>query len=142
MERKDWTIPALLCEAVCGILEFVYILLQIYYGITYHVGIYKPVLNILASVLVYAALTLLAVYPERIHRIPPEACEGQVRKLSIRMVRMVKLIFVAGLMIPCVADVLGCGIQDAYSLIVMGLILVVAVYHEVRIIQVMREPKE
>ena len=47
MERKDWTIPALLCEAVCGILEFVYILLQIYYGITYHVGIYKPVLNIL-----------------------------------------------------------------------------------------------
>lgn len=135
MRREDWSVPALLAEAVCILLELAYIGLQIYYGVSYHVAPYKFITNIAATVLLYAALTLLAVYPERINRLPAETCTGRVRVLSMRMVRLIKCVFVAGLMFPCVCDVLGIQTKDAYSIIVMGLILVIAVYYEARILQ-------
>ena len=142
MRREDWSVPALLAEAVCILLEMIYIGLQFYYGFTYHVVPYKFILNIAATVLVYAALTLLAIYPERINRMPEKMCVGRVRTLSIRMVRMVKYVFVAGLMVPCVCDVAGIQIQEAYCIIVMGLMLITAVYYEVRIIQEVRNQKK
>lgn len=138
MRREDWSVPALLAEAVCILLGMIYIGLQIYYGVNYHVAPYKFIMNIVVILLVYAALTLFAVYPERINRLPDEVCVGRVRKLSIRMVRLVKYIFVAGLMVPCVCDALGIQIQEAYCLIVMGLILAVAIYYEVRILMILR----
>lgn len=142
MRREDWSVPALLAEAVCILLEFMYIGLQIYYGVSYHVPPYKFLLNIAATVLIYAALTLLSVYPERINRLPAKLCEGRVRVLSIRMVRLIKCVFAAGLMIPCVCDAAGMQIREAYSLIVMGLILIIAVYYEARILQELRNNKK
>lgn len=142
MRREDWSVPALLAEAVCILLEMIYIGLQLYYGVTFHVAPHKFLLNIAATLLVYAALTLLAVYPERINRLPDKLCTGRVRKLSIRMVRVVKYVFVAGLMVPCVCDAAGIQIQEAYSIVVMGLMLIPAVYYEVRIIQELRSRKK
>ena len=58
------------------------------------------------------------------------------------MVRLVKFVFVIGLMVPCVCDAAGIQIQEAYSLIVMGLMFVIAVYYEVRIIQILRDMRK
>ena len=55
---------------------------------------------------------------------------------------LVKFIFTAGLLVPCVFDVLGIGIRDAYSLIMVGLIIVVSVYYEYRIITELRNIRD
>ncbi len=47
----------------------------------------------------------------------------------------VKLVFTAGLLVPCVCDAFGIAIRDVYSLIMIGLILVVTAYYEYRIFQ-------
>lgn len=63
---------------------------------------------------------------------------GKVRKYSIRMIRLVKLVFIIGLMVPCVGDVIGIELKDAYSLLVIAAILVITVFYEYRIIQLLR----
>ena len=37
---------------------------------------------------------------------------GKVRKYSIRMIRLVKLVFIIGLMVPCVGDVIGIELKE------------------------------
>lgn len=138
VKREDMTVPAFLTEAVTLILALVYIGLQIFYGMYYHVAIYKFLMNVFAMILVYAGLTILSIYPERINRLPAEVFTVEIRKLSLRMIRIVKLIFVAGIMVPCVFDALGIELLDATSLIVIGLILVVVIYYEGRIIHCLR----
>ena len=142
MRKEDLSVVALLLEAVDLILGLVYIGLQIFYGLYYHVPPYKFILNLLAMVLVYAGLTLLSMYPERINSIPKEICQGTIRKYSLWMVRLIKAIFVVSLLIPSVFDVIGIGIQSVYSLIVIGLILVVAGYCEYHIIQEFKNRKK
>jgi hypothetical protein len=139
MKKEDWTVPALLLEAVTLILAFVYIGLQIFYGLYFHVAVYKFLLNVFAMVLIYAGLTLLGVYPERIHKLPEGAFTPQIRKLTLRMVRLVKFIFVAGILVPCVFDALGIELLDAASLVVIGLMLIVTIYYECRIIHILRK---
>lgn len=139
MRKEDLSVPALLMEAVELILGIVYIGLQIYYGIMYHVSPARYIGNIACLLLLYLLLTILSCHPEKIHRIPEQMCVGEVRKLSIRMVRLVKLIFVVGLLIPCVCDTLGITVKEAYSLLVIGTILIVSVYYEVRILKIMRD---
>ncbi|MCM1283881.1 MAG: hypothetical protein NC180_03035 [Muribaculaceae bacterium] len=138
MKREDWSVPALLAEAVCLILEAAYLVLQIYCGLEYQIPPQKWLLNIAMSLLSYAVFTLLAIYPEKINRLPVELCRGLVRQLSVRMVRIIKLVFVAGLIIPSVADAFGVRILDAYSILVMGAILLVAVYYELRILKILK----
>lgn len=138
MRREDWPVLALLAEAVSIILEIAYIGLQIFYGITYHISPYTLILNLAVGILVYAGLTILALYPEYINRIPVEECVGQVRLLSMRMVRVIKLIFVVGLIVPCLFDVFGLYMPNAYNVVVMGLIFIVGVYYETKIIQILR----
>ena len=138
-KKEDWSIPALFAEAVGLILELLYIGLQIFYGITYHITVYTLVLNLAVSVLVYAFLTLWSFYPEQINRLPDDVCVGRVRLLSLRMVRAEKLIFVAGLMIPCIADVMGGMLHSIYNVGVMVILLVVAVVYEMKIIQLLRK---
>jgi L-asparagine transporter-like permease len=139
MKKEDMTVPALLLEAVTLILALVYIGLQIFYGLYYHIAVYKFLINVFAMVLVYAGLTLLCVYPEHINRLPPELFTPEIRAISLRMTRLVKLIFVAGIMVPCVFDALGIELLDATSLIVIGLILVVVIYYEGKIIRILRK---
>jgi L-asparagine transporter-like permease len=139
MKREDMTVPALLLESVTLILAIVYIGLQIFYGLYYHIAFYKFLINVFAMVLVYAGLTVLCVYPERINRLPAEAFTPEIRKLSLRMTRLAKLIFVAGILVPCVFDAIGIELLDAASLIVIGLMLADVIYYEGKIIQILRK---
>ena len=134
MKKDDLSVTALLLEAIVIILGVAYIGLQIYYGIYYHVPIYKYVINIFLMVLLYLGLTILSNYPERINHIPQELCVGAVRKYSLWLVRLVKFIFVCGLLIPSLCDAFGIAIQSAYSLIIIGLFIIVSVFCEWKII--------
>ena len=138
MRKEDMSVPALLLEAVILILGICYIGLQIFYGITFHIGIDKFLINVLAEVLVYLGLTLLEIYPERVNRLSTEAFTPDIRKLTLRMLRLIKLVFVAGLLVPCIFDAFGIELLDAMSLIVIGLILLIAVVYEVKIIRILK----
>ena len=129
MKKEDLTVPAIFAEAIGMILGIVYIGLQIYYGIAYKVAPYKFICNIAGVVLIYVGLSLVSCQPEKINRLPKEVCVGKVRKYSIRMI---------GLMVPCVGDVIGIELKDAYSLLVIAAILVITVFYEYRIIQLLR----
>lgn len=139
MRKEDLSAPALLAEAVGILLLLLYIGLQIYYGIAYKVAPQQFLSNIIGAAILYAGLSALSCYPEKINRIPRERCVGKVRLYSVRMVRLVKLVFIAGLMIPCLADVFGVELQDAYSLLVIAAILVITVWYEYRILKLLRE---
>ena len=78
MKKEDLTVPAILAEAVGILLCILYIGLQIFYGINYHVAPYKYICNIVGLVLVYAGLTILSNHPERINRIPAQMCVGKI----------------------------------------------------------------
>lgn len=142
MRKKDLTVPSLLLEAVDIVLLFIYIGLQIYYTITFSIPPYKMILNMLIMLLVYAGFTVLSIFPERLNHIPVEVCTGRIRKYSLRMIRLVKFVFILGLLIPCVFDALRIRINNAYSLIIIGMILVIAVFYEYRIIKEFKELKK
>ena len=89
----------------------------------------------LLKLLVYIAITWLQHYPEKLNHIAAELCVGNIRKYSLRLLTFVKLVFTAGLLVPCVCDAFGIAIRDVYSLIMIGLILVVTAYYEYRIFQ-------
>ena len=97
------TFASAVLEAIDAILALAYIGLQIYYGVCYHIQVFKFVVNI--------------------------------RRYSLRLLTFVKLVFTAGLLVPCVCDAFGIAIRDVYSLIMIGLILVVTAYYEYRIFQ-------
>lgn len=141
MRKDKWTVPAFVMEAAGIVLGLIYICLQIYYGIYYGVSPMKIVMNLLVAVLVYAMFTMLAIYPERIHGLMPEMCTGDVRKYSIRMVRIVKFIFIASLLIPCVFDIIGIELHGIVNLVVIVMILAVIIYYEYRIIKILRRRK-
>ena len=142
MRKRDLTFASAVLEAVNIILAIAYIGLQIYYGVYYHVQAFKFIANILVLVLVYSGITWLMYYPEKLHHIAPEYCVGNIRKYSLRLLMFVKLVFTAGLLVPCVCDAAGIGIRDVYSLVIIGLIIVVSVYYEYRIMQEIRENRK
>ena len=139
MRKGDWTPAGMLAEAVSVVAGIVYIVLQVIYGFFYPAAWHQPVLNILMAGLIYAALTLLTVYPERLNHLRPEACKGDIRKYSLRMVRTVKLLFMCGLMVPCICDVAGYPMPSLYTVAGIGLMLFAAIYYEVRIIGLIRD---
>lgn len=138
MHRNEMTWQGMLAEAVGIVSALVYLGLQIYYGIVYDVNLWNVIMNVAAMVLVYAGLTLLCVYPERVNNLPKEVCSGAVRTYTIRMVRIVKLIFVVGLLFTSICDVMGRQINSGYSLVVVALIIIVAFYYEYRILKILR----
>ncbi len=142
MRKRDLTFASAVLEAISAILAVAYIGLQIYYGVYYHIEVFKFIANILVLVLVYIGITWVQHYPEKLNHIPPELCTGNIRTYSLRMLMFVKLVFTAGLLVPCVCDAAGMGIRDVYSLIMIGLILVVSVYYEYRIIQEIRSMRK
>lgn len=58
------TFASAVLEAIDAILALAYIGLQIYYGVCYHIQVFKFVANILVLLLVYIAITWLQHYPE------------------------------------------------------------------------------
>lgn len=141
VKKEDLSVGALLLEAVTIVLGIGYIGLQIFYGVRFHIEPYRFIWNVLALVLVYAALLLLEIFPEKVNRLTPEMFTPRVRRYTLRMLRWIKLVFVAGLFIPSVSDAFGLSLMDAASLIVVALIVILAIYYEYRIYRVLREEK-
>lgn len=142
MKWEDWSVPAVIGEAVDVLSLIAYISLQIYYGVIYHVTWYKVGVNLLTACLIYAALTWLAVYPERINRIPKVLCRNEIRKLSLRMVRLEKMIFLVGLLIPCACDVAGMDMPTVYNAAVIILMVSIALYYEIKILTIVKKDIE
>lgn len=133
------TWPAMLAEAVAIVSGVIYLGLEVYYGISYGADMFQTAMNIAAMLLVYAGLTVLTVYPERVNGLTREVCSGDVRMYTLRMVRLAKLIFVEGLLFASICDVMGIEINAGYSLVVVVLIVAVAGYYEYRIIRILRD---
>ncbi|MFQ7713590.1 MAG: hypothetical protein ACLRI8_02570 [Agathobacter rectalis] len=64
MRKRDMTFASAVLEAIDALLALAYIGLQIYYGVCYHIQVFKFVANILVLLLVYIAITWLQHYPE------------------------------------------------------------------------------
>ena len=97
MRKEDLTVPAIIAEAIEIIVGLIYIGMQIYYGLSNHVPPYKFICNIVGLLLVYAGLTILSNHPEQVNRLKTEVCVGKVRKYTLRMLRLIKFVFVVGL---------------------------------------------
>lgn len=138
MKKNEMTWAAMLAEAVGIVSALIYMGLQIYYGFVYGAQVINIGMNVAAMLLVYAGMTLLSVYPERVNGLTREVCSGDVRKYTIRMVRAAKLIFVEGLLFTSICDVMGKQLKAGYSLVVVVLIVAVVAYYEYRIIRIIR----
>ena len=136
MKKNHLSTETLVFEIISAIAALFYMGLQVYYGIVYGAGAVRIVM-----ILVYMGLTVLAIYPERVNGLSREVCTGAIRRYTIRMVELIKLVFVLSLLFTSICDALGYRVDAAYSLIVMGLILVVAVVFEVKIIKILRKLK-
>ena len=100
--------------------------------------VYTYLYRLTGVLLVYAGLTLLAFYPERVNGLDAQICTGKVRKLTIHMVLYMKLIFVMSLLFTSICDVMGKQVDGAYSLITAGLMIVIAVLYEIKIFQLLK----
>lgn len=138
MRKEDMTTAELLAEAVGIVCAFVYVGLQIYYGVAYGVSVGQVLMNVAMLILVFVGLTLLQFYPERVNGLTREICSGKVRKLTIHMVGLAKLIFVASLLFTTICDVMGHQLNAGYSLIVVVLIVVITLVYEYRIIKILK----
>ena len=141
MKKEDMTTAGLLAEAIGIVAGLVYIGMQIYYGISYGVAAKNIILNVVMLLLVYAGLTLLARYPEKVNSLPKEKCSGMVRRDTLRMLAGVKLIFVLSLLGTSICDVMGIEISSWYSVVVVLLIVGTVFYQEGKIIRTIRRKK-
>ncbi|MBO5259860.1 MAG: transglycosylase [Agathobacter sp.] len=139
MEQKDWSIPAVIGEAVDILVLIIYCALQIYYGCAFHVAWYLVAMNLLSAALIYGGLTWLAFHPELINRLPREFCRKEIRKFSLRMIRLEKLIFLVGLLIPCIFDAMAWEIPTVYNAAVVILMIGLAIYYEYKILMILKE---
>ena len=141
MKKNNLTTEILGFEIISAIAALLYMGLQVYYGIVYGAGAVRVIMNILILILVYIGLTVLMIYPERVNGLSREVCTGVIRKYTVRMVQLIKMVFVLSLMFTSICDALGCHVDAAYSLIVMALILIIAVVYEIKIIRIIRKSK-
>ena len=139
MKKNHLSTETLVFEIISAIAALFYMGLQVYYGIVYGAGAVRIVMNVLILILVYMGLTVLAIYPERVNGLSRGVCTGAIRRYTIRMVELIKLVFVLSLLFTSICDALGFRVDAAYSLIVMGIILVIAVVFEVKIIKILRK---
>lgn len=142
MKKNRLSTEELVFEIISAVAALFYMVLQVYYGIVYGAGAMRILMNVLILILVYTGLTMLIRYPERVNGLPREVCTEDIRKYTIRMVELIKLVFVLSLLFTSICDALGYRIDAAYSLIVMAFILVIAAVFEVKIIKILRERKK
>lgn len=136
------TIGNVICEAVGIVATLIYAGLQIYCGIFYRVPVINIATNIVMVLLVYVGLVMLALYPEKVNRLDPEVCTGKIRQLTIHMLLYVKLVFIVSLLFTSICDVMGKNVDGAYSLISVGLMIAIAVGHEIKIYQILKNMNE
>ena len=138
MKKEEMSVMDYLAEAF-GILGLLFYLgFQIYYGIQYGVAVERIVVNVLIMLLVYALLTGLQFFPEKINALSKERCVGEIKRYTIEMLRTIKLIFTLCLLFTSVCDVLGKQLNSGYRVIIVVAIVVAAVYYERKIIRILR----
>lgn len=142
MRKEDLTIGNVICEAVGIVSTLIYVGLQIYCGLLYGAQPMTIITNVVMVLLVYAGLVLLTVYPEKVNRLEPEVCTGKVRQLTIHMLLYVKLVFVISLLFTSICDVMGRDVDGGYSLISVGLIVLISVLYEIKIFQILKNRNE
>lgn len=142
MRKEDLTMGNVICEAVGIVTTLLYVGLQIYCGIFYRVPVIHIVTNIVMVLLVYAGLVMLVLYPEKVNRLEPEVCTGQIRRLTIHMLLYVKLVFIISLLFTSICDVMGKDVDGAYSLISVGIMILIAVGYEIKIFQILKDMNE
>ncbi len=140
MKSGKYTSPQMIIEIISALAAFVYLGLQIYYGIVYSVGAMRIIMNVLILLLVYAGLTMLFLYPERVNGLNPSVCTGKIRRYTMRMVQLIKFIFVLSLLFTSICDALGYSIDAGYSVIAMGAIALTAIVYEAKIIREVKKP--
>lgn len=139
MKKEDMTWGAMLAEAVCLVAALIYLGLQIYYGITYGAKTVNVVSNILMIVLMYAGLTMLCIYPEWVNGLRREVCTGDIRRYTLRMVRIEKLAVTLGVLFASIFDVAGKVLSGWYVVAAAGLMIAVVIYYEYKIIRILRD---
>ncbi len=139
MKKNQFTPEMLIFEIISAVAAFFYLGLQVYYGIAYGAGALKIIMNVCILFLVYLGLTMLLLYPERVNGLPPEVCVGKIRKYTVHMVQLIKLVFVLSLLFTSICDAMGYKIDAAYSLIAMGIILLLAAVYEGKIVKELRK---
>ena len=142
MRKEDFTVLNAVCEAVGIISTLLYIGLQIYCGILYGAGVFTIFTNVAMVILVYMGLTMLAFYPERVNGLDLEVCIGKIRSFTIHMVLFIKLVFVFSLVFTSICDMMGADVDGAYSLIIVGVMIAIAVFYEVKIFQILRNMRD
>lgn len=142
MRKEDLTIGNAICEAVGIVSTLLYLGLQIYCGILYGAEAVTIFMNVAMVLLVYVGLTLLAIYPERVNGLALEVCTGKIRSYTIHMVLYIKLVFVLSLVFTSICDVMGADVDGAYSLITVGLMILISVLYEIKIFQILRNMRD
>lgn len=141
MKKEEMTGIDYLLEAVGIVGILFYMGFQIYYGRQYGIPILNIAVNVLILLLVYAFLTLLQFYPERVNALSKEQCVGDIKRYTIHMLRAVKLVFTLCLLFTSVCDALGSQLRSGYSAVVVVGILVIAGYYEAKIIRILKNQK-
>ena len=90
------TFASAVLEAIDALLALAYIGLQIYYGVCYHIQVFKFVANILVLLLVYIAITWLQHYPEKAQSHSSRAVCGQYQKVFTQAFDVCKACFYCG----------------------------------------------
>lgn len=142
MRKEDFTILNAICEAVGIISILLYIGLQIYCGVIYGTGIFTIFTNVAMVLLAYALLTMLTFYPERVNGLDASVCSGKIREFTIHMVLYIKLVFVLSLVFTSICDVMGADVDGAYSLIIVGIIILIAAFYEIKIFKILRNMRD
>ena len=142
MRKEDFTVLNAICEAVGIISTLLYIGLQIYCGVLYGAGVFTIFTNVAMVLLVYVGLTLLAFYPERVNGLDVEVCTGKIRSYTIQMVLFIKLVFVFSLVFTSICDVMGADVDGAYSLIIVGVMIAIAAFYEIKILKILRNMRD
>lgn len=138
MNRLNMSKKAKVFEIIIVAIILIYISLQIIYGIRYHVPPVNFIVNIMAVIVVYVVETYLYLYPWKMNRLSEEECAGAVRKYSLHMIQILKFVFNAGLLVPCVFDIRGVEMKEGFSVILIFLLIIIAVFYEWKIFQELR----
>lgn len=144
MKKEEMTMPDMLSEAVGIVAAAVYTGLQIYYGILYKDSstVIQILRNLLVLFLVYFGLTLFQLYPEWLNHLTKEACTGQIKRTTIVMVRVVKLIVILSLTAASFCDVLGITLKSGTGWIIGAVTGAVIICQEAKIIRLIKEKLE
>ncbi len=133
MVKKDWKVWEIVTESLAAAAAVVYLGLQIYYGYLYESMGTAIVYRVLPAAFLYAGMTVFEIVPELLNAGGKEKLGGRIRIYAVRMARNCKFLFMIGMLVPSVADVIGFRVDASYSFLFMAGILGTLAYYLYRI---------